>query len=56
MVSITKGFQERRCSTKRKDEEKSATQEENRNRDLSGGVSLHEVIDLRGQHTSAAIS
>ena len=31
MVSITKGSRERRCSTKRSDEEKSATQEENCN-------------------------
>ena len=33
MVSIRKGPQERRCGTKRRDEEKSATQEENRNID-----------------------
>ena len=31
MVSIRKGPQERRCGTKRRDEEKSTTQEENRN-------------------------
>ena len=31
MVSIGKGPQERRCGTKGRDEEKSATQEENRN-------------------------
>ena len=31
MVSVTKGSWERRCSMKRRDEEKSATKEENRN-------------------------
>ena len=31
MVSIRKGPQERRCGTKRRDEKKSATQEENSN-------------------------
>ena len=56
MVSITKGPQERRRGVKRRDEEKSATQEENCNRLWPGFQHLKHSFSLIQQACSAGVN